>query len=124
MKIYIGHSRDINYFEELYKPVRELEKNLSHNFLLPHEINAESNNGRNFYNEIDFFIAECSMPSTGLGIELGWAYDNKIPIVCIYKKGKKVSGSLNSVTNKFYEYETVEELKNIIKLIINNNPVK
>jgi len=121
MKIYIGHSKDVNYEEELYKPIRELEKSTNHMFLLPHEKNSNSNNERAFYNNLDLFIAEVSMPSTGLGIELGWVYDNSTPIYCIYKKGKKVNGSLKSITDKFYEYETTEELKNTIKLIIKEN---
>lgn len=70
---------------------------------------------------MDLFIAEVSMPATGLGIELGWAYDNNIPIYCISKKGKKISGSLKSITDKFYQYETIEELKKIIELIIEEN---
>lgn len=118
MRIYIGHSKEMNYVEELYKPIREFEKSTKHTFLLPHEKSSSSNNGRAFYNELDLFIAEVTMPTTGLGIELGWAYDNDIPIVCIYKKGAKVSNSLKSVTDKFYEYATVDELKNLIELII------
>lgn len=124
MKIYVGHSRDIDYAKELYRPIREFEKDTNHVFLLPHEKSNTSSNDRNFYNEIDLFIAEVSMPATGLGIELGWAYDNNVPIVCIFKKGKKISGSLNSVTNNFYEYENTEELKNVIELIIENEKNK
>lgn len=124
MKIYVGHSRDIDYAKELYRPIRKFEKDTDHVFLLPHEKSNTSSNDRNFYNEIDLFIAEVSMPATGLGIELGWAYDNNVPIVCIFKKGKKISGSLNSVTNNFYEYENTEELKNVIELIIENEKNK
>lgn len=118
MKIYIGHSKDINYVEELYKPIREFELNNNHTFILPHEVSASSNNSRAFYSEFDLFIAEVSMPATGLGIELGWAYDSNIPIVCISKKGKKISSALRAVTNNFFEYETSEELKDLLKIII------
>jgi hypothetical protein len=121
MKIYVGHSKDINYEEELYKPIREFETKTNHTFILPHEKSSNSSNSRSFYDELDLFIAEVSMPATGLGIELGWAYDSNIPIVCISKKGKKVSGSLKVITNKFYEYETTEELKNLLDLIIKDN---
>jgi len=118
MRIYIGHSKDINYVEELYKPIREFETSTNHTFLFPHEKSLGCNNARAFYNELDLFIAEVTIPATGLGIELGWAYDNNTPIVCIYKKGAKVSNSLKFVTEKFYEYETIDELKNLIELII------
>lgn len=118
MKIYVGHSKDINYINELYKPVKEYEKNTRHIFILPHENNVNSNNTRDFYNNIDLFIAEVTMPSTGLGIELGWAFDSNVPIVCISKKGNRITNSLKSVTNEFYKYNTDEELINIINLII------
>lgn len=124
MKIYIGHSRDINYANELYKPIKEFGDNSNNTFLLPHEKDANSSNGRDFYNGLDLFIAEVSMPSTGLGIELGWVYDNNIPIVCIYKKGAKVSGAIKSVTNSFFEYETSEDLKVVLESIINEHKNK
>lgn len=120
MNIYIGHSKDINYIEEIYKPIREYGKDSNHNFILPHEKDSHANNSREFYNSLDLFIAEVSMPATGLGIELGWAYDAGVPIFCIYKKGNKVSNSLRTVTDKFYEYETKDELMDILNLIIKN----
>ncbi|MGE5456002.1 MAG: hypothetical protein ACM3O4_02745 [Ignavibacteriales bacterium] len=118
MNIYIGHSKDINYIDELYKPIREFGKDSNYNFILPHEKDSHANNSRDFYNNLDLFIAEVSLPATGLGIELGWAYDSGVPIYCIYKKGNKVSNSIKAVTNKLYEYETNEELIDILNLIL------
>lgn len=118
MIIYIGHSKDINYIEELYKPIKELATEPDTTFILAHEISANSSNSRDFYTTIDLFIAEVSKPSTGLGIELGWAYDSQVPIVCISKKGSKIAGSLKSVTDSFFEYGTSEDLKGIVKSII------
>lgn len=89
--------------------------------ILPHENSKNSSNGRDFYKTIDIFIAECSEPATGLGIELGWVFDEGKQIYCILKKGKKLNNSVKTLTNKIYEYNNVQEMVNIIKNIILNH---
>ena len=59
---------------------------------------------------MDIIIAEVSYPSTGQGIELGWADVFKIPIICIYKEGYKYSGSINKLTEKFIVYKNSQDL--------------
>ena len=119
MKIYIAHSREFDYLNELYKPLRNDAFFNDYELILPHET-VDSNNDRYFYNDIDLFIAECSYPSTGLGIELGFAFDSGKEIYCLHKKDKNISGSINVITNNIFEYESIEELVNIIKDIIIN----
>ncbi len=126
MKVYVAHSKELNYIDDLYLPIREDESLKQYNILLPHEDNSASYNSREFYKELSVIIAEVSFPATGLGIELGWAYDDEVPIYCIYQKDKKISSSLKCLTSNFIEYKTTEELLNIIKKIImevqeNNN---
>ncbi len=118
MKIYLAHSREFDYVNELYNPIRNDELLKEYDIVLPHEKNDISSNTREFYNDIDIFIAEVSYPSTGLGIELGWAFDNNIPIYCIYKKGMKVSGSISAVTDKILEYDSTEKMIDIIREIL------
>lgn len=119
MKIYIGHSKKNNYINELYKPIKEISTDIE--FIFPHEFDENINNNREFYSNIDIFIAEVTYPSFGLGIELGWTYDECIPIYCIYKKDTKIGNSLKSITNNFYEYNNDQELKLIINKIIKEN---
>lgn len=119
MRIYIGHSKKIDYINELYEPLKKETFFNEHELLLPHDESEFSSNTREFYKTIDIFIAECSDAATGLGIELGWAYDDNKKIYCIYKKRKKISESLKSVTNNFYEYNDLSEMVNIVKSIIN-----
>ena len=87
------------------------------NLLLPHEISDVSSNTRDFYKDIDLIIAECSYPSIGLGIELGWAFDDNIPLYCIHKKGTKVSGSIYAITQNIFEYKDIDEMIEIIEKI-------
>jgi hypothetical protein len=45
-----------------------------------------------------------------VGIELGWADFLNIPIVCIYKEGAEISGSLSVITKKFLMYTDAENM--------------
>ena len=114
MKIYVAHSREIDYLNELYEPLKELNAD----FIFPHADGKNICNSRDFYKNLDLVIAEVSKPATGLGIELGFLFDAGVPIYCLSKKGSKVSSSLKSVTSNFYEYENREDLKKIVSKIL------
>ena len=120
-KIYIAHSKDIDYINELYIPLRNDNFFKKYELILPHEKSSNSSNTREFYKDIDIFIAEISKPGIGLGIELGWVFDDNIPIYCIYKSGYKVSRSVYSVTNNVYEYNDTVEMLAIIEKIVDSN---
>ena len=117
-KIYVAHSKDIDYINQLYIPLRNT--NFLNNFevILPHEDSENSSNTREFYKDIDVFIAEVSKPGIGLGIEIGWIYDENKPIYCIHKSDTKVSKSIYTVTNNIYEYNDTNEMLDIIKEIV------
>lgn len=117
MRIYIAHSRKFDFKNELYVPIRNDEELKEKEFILPHEISDVSSNTRDFYKDIDLIIAECSYPSIGLGIEIGWAFDDNIPVYCIHKKGTKVSGSIYAITQNIFEYKDIDEMLEIIEKI-------
>lgn len=106
MKIYIGHSQEFNFKEELYLPIRESQLNSEHEILLPHEIHQEGNDfiTKDIIKTCDVMVAEVSFPATGLGIEIGWANAFERPIICIHRKGSKISSSLKVVCKNFIEY--------------------
>ena len=109
MKIYFGHSKDFDFKNELYKSIRESVLSNEHEILFPHETD-EFFNSKDRIKNCDLMIAEVSFPATGLGIELGWAEILKTPVLCVSKKGYKISGSLKVVTKDFIEYEDAEDL--------------
>ena len=117
MRIYIAHSRQFDYINKIYQPIRNDNELKKEKIILPHET-EDSNNKRVFYDNIDLLIAEVSAPSIGLGIELGFAYDSNIPIYCLYEKGKKYSKSLEVITKNIIEYKSSEDFIKIIKSII------
>ena len=118
MKIYIAHSKLINYVDELYNPIKTSSIYRENEIILPHLLSDKSNNTRDFYKTIDMVIAECSEAAIGLGIELGWLYDDNKRIYCIHKKGKMPSSSINVLTDKIYEYKDQTDMMKIINKII------
>jgi hypothetical protein len=110
MKIYVAHSTGFNYKEELYKPIRDSLLNSKHEIVLPHEDSSELFDSKSYLNNCDVLLAEVSLPSTGVGIELGWANLKQVRIICMYKVGSKPSSSLKAVTNEFVEYSLPEDL--------------
>ena len=120
MKIYVAHSRDFDYKNELYKPIRESDNLKKYEIVLPHENNNNDPHDREFYKNIELYICEVSYPATGLGIELAFAYDDNKPIYCLYKKGNKYSSSIESITDKIIEYDNTNHMIKIIEDIIIN----
>ncbi len=109
MKIIVTHSSGFDFKKELYEPIRSSLLNSKHDFYLPHE-NPEEKVTKEMIQGADLVFAEVSYPSTGQGIELGWANIFETPIVCFHKSGTKPSSALNYVTSTFIEYSDTEDL--------------
>lgn len=118
MKIYISHSTKYDFKNELYAPLKTAR--LVAQFILPHQESETLYPSKELFlsKGCDKVFAEVSYPSTGQGIELGWANSITIPIICIYKKGSKYSSSLQEVTQDFIEYNDSSDLIEKIKGII------
>lgn len=116
MRIYISHSSEYDYVNKVYNLIKNSNLNESNNFVFPHE--SKITNTKDVIANSDLVIAEVSIPSTGQGIELGWANYCKTPIVCIYEKGAEISSSLKFITNNFIEYEDVTDMIDKIKELI------
>ncbi len=119
MKIYVSHSRSFDFENELYKPIRASVLNTEHEFFLPHE-NGQSINTKEVLQDCDLILAEVSFPSTGQGIELGWANMLNKRIVCISRKASEVSGSLKYITDNFITYSDKDDLVSKIILALNS----
>lgn len=110
MKIYISHSSEYDYINKIYNPIKNSSLSKSNTFYLPHEDKNNVIDSKDLIKNSDLVIAEVSLPSTGQGIELGWANYSKTPIVCIYEKGSKISSSLKFITKNFIEYENSNDI--------------
>lgn len=119
MKIYVGHPSSINYQKNLYEPLRSSSLTNENKIILPHEESDELFDSRSFLEkECDIIIAEVSEPSTGLGIELGWADMYDVPIHCIHMEQSSYSSALTEVADKIYAYRNSDELVEIVEKII------
>lgn len=118
MRIYIGHSTGFDFKEELYEPIKSSAMFSEHEFVFPHEVSLDVQNKKVFYQTIDLFVAEVSYPSTGLGIELGWAEELGKRIVCIHTSNSKPSSALVSVCDEFLSYSDEEGLQELLKRIV------
>lgn len=111
MKIYVTHSTGYDYKNELYEPVMTSQLYKQHEIILPH-LTSEFINSKEVIAKSDLILAEVSFPSTGQGIELGWANHLGKKIICFYKSGAKYSSSLKVVSDLFFEYNSNDEMIN------------
>ncbi len=116
MNIFVCHSTASDYKSELYEPLKA-GFSQSHNLILPHEDGSDYNS-KETITTCDFVIAEVSLPSTGLGIELGWADSAGVPIICIHKTGTVPSSALHHVTMDVIQYASNDELIQKLKQIL------
>ena len=73
-------------------------------------------------NSADICIADISVPSTGVGFELGMMYNLNVKTLVLYDENMKLPSSLPRGADKFVvkSYKTIEEEKDIIKNFIEN----
>ncbi|GAB0175001.1 MAG: hypothetical protein HHAS10_08800 [Candidatus Altimarinota bacterium] len=115
MIIQLGHSRDYDFVNELYNPIKKSRFFPEQSWIFPHD--GTEVNSRESLKNVDIFLAEVSYPSTGLGIELGFASLYGKRIICLSKRGSKISSSLRYITHEFLEYDDAGELCAIIESI-------
>lgn len=110
MNIYISHSGNYDYENELYRPIKQSNLSATHHFFLPHEPENIDIDAVDELMQTDVLVAESSYPSTGQGIELAQAKAAGVPIICFFKAGCKPSGSLRFVTGTIIQYDDIHDL--------------
>ena len=109
MRIYVTHSTGYDFKGELYEPIMASQLYKQHEIIFPH-LTSEFINSKEVIAKSDLILAEVSLPSTGQGIELGWASYQDKTIICFYKSGAKYSSSLKVVSDLFFEYNSNDEM--------------
>lgn len=118
MNIYIAHSTLFDYQSLLYLPLQNSKLWTQHKFILPHTDTIAPLNTKNIITHSDLIIAEVSYPSTGMGIELGWANIANRQIICLYYNLANPSSSLQYVANAIIAYNDVIDLIKKIETIL------
>lgn len=120
MKIYVTHATGYEFERELYQPLIE-GLAVGYELFLPHRDDAKGVKSKEIIAGSDVVLAEVSRPSTGQGIELGWADDSGVPIVCFYRSGSAPSGALRFVARSMFEYcdqsDMINQLTAILKTL-------
>lgn len=120
MKIYVTHSSSFDYQNELYKPLRESDLNNQHQIFLPHEEQAEPVSSKILIQEVDIMLAEVSFPSTGQGIELGWADAFGTKVIFLHKKDHKYSSSIKIISDDIFEYDDSADLISVLSGLLSS----
>ncbi len=118
MKIYIGHSTDLKYEEKLYRPLRNSSLTEEHELIFPHGSTEFFDSKEFLREECDLFMAEVSRASTGLGIELGWAEQFDVRILCICRENSNPSSSLKAVIDDINRYKDEEDLVETLETVL------
>lgn len=117
MKIYLAHSSAFNFKSKLYEPLRDSSLNQVHELLFPQEGPFEEIS-RDMIKTADALIAEVSMPSLGVGIEMGWADTFSLPVIAISEKGSRVSFSIDNVVTEQIEYENQNDMLRQLETVL------
>ena len=109
--IYISHSRSMDYENEIYEPLLNSKIANMYKLVLPHSDEYDDVDTKDILISSDYLIAEVSYPAIGVGLEIGRAECNNVPIICIVKKGMKCS---SSITRNFevIEYIDINDMTN------------
>ena len=114
MKVYCAHSTAFDFRNEYYRPLARLAQAGGHEFVFPHEGRNAAQDSREVIRSCDLVLAEVSHPSTGMGIELGWASAFGKPVVALYKRDAVPSSSLSVITGEIHPYSSPDELVSIV----------
>jgi hypothetical protein len=118
MKIYVVHSSGFDFKNELYTPLKEADFLRGHDVILPHDKAMAPTNSKELIRSCDLLIAEVSYPSIGLGIELGWAENANVKVICLHKTEAKISSSLPLLFANIFTYSSLPEMLEKIKPFI------
>lgn len=110
VKIYIAHASCFDYQNELYKPLKASSLAEKHTLIFPHEADENPTHSKAIIGACDAIIAEGSHPSTGMGIELGWADDLGKPIIVIHKRDRQPSPSISIIASAVMPYSNINAL--------------
>ncbi len=118
MKIIIIHAGSFDYEKEFYGPLKQAVEGTVHELIFPHAWHEQNKSTKEFLKDADLVIGEVSYPSTGQGIELGWADMLNVPILFVRKEGAKSSSALKYLKGEYIDYRTEQDLTQKLKIYL------
>ena len=121
MKIIVTHASSFDFEKELYVPLKKAVEGTGHEFIFPHVWHEQKKSTKEFLKDASLVIGEVSHPSTGQGIELGWADTLNIPILFLRRQGAKSSSALKYLRGEYIDYTDSNDLVNKLKGYLEKN---
>ncbi|MCJ7832914.1 MAG: SCP2 sterol-binding domain-containing protein, partial [Deltaproteobacteria bacterium] len=120
--IYFIHSTGFDFNKEYYAPLRDSDLSEIHTLIFPHANSDEPFSSKEFFESgrCDLVVAEVSYPSTGMGIELGWAIAYGIPIILVARHDVNLSKSIKSLGVPLLWYKNSADLVEKLGEELNN----
>ncbi len=115
MKVIVTHASSFNFEKELYEPLRKAVEGTTYELIFPHIWHEQNTSTKEFLKDADLVIGEVSYPSTGQGIELGWADMLAVPLLFLRKHGAKSSSALKYLKGEYIDYQDQADLLQKLK---------
>lgn len=117
MVIYCAHSTSFSYESDFYEPLRSSDLYSTHHLIFPHQSGEKLQSSKSLFDNqrCDLMIAEVSCPSTGVGIEMGWADSCGVPILAVHRHGCAPSSSVKLIAMQVISYKDGNDLVDKIK---------
>ena len=106
--VYVAHSKDFPFESDLYEPIRKSILSKQYHFIFPHE-GGKLVNSKESITSCDIFLAELSIPGTGMGIEIGWADMLGKPILTFHQASKDPGRGISFVAKEVIPYQNVND---------------
>ena len=124
-KLYVGHAtKDFDFEGLLYSPLQHSDIALSHQLILPHAAGGGPFKSEALFKNADgdlLMLADLSVPSIGLGMEIAWARQYKIPVLFCAQTGSSPSSAAEFVWGTRYRlisYKNAEALTTGLALLL------
>lgn len=109
-KVYVSHSSNFDFTSELYQPLKLSNLVNKFDFILPHDGQPYQSGAKDLIKTCAKVVAEISFPSTGSGIEIGWADAFEIPLIILHNNNVTPSRYYYDLAENVLSYGSVEEM--------------
>lgn len=112
--IYLAHSSKFDFKNDLYEPIKRSNLADIYDFIYLMETPGNLPNTKEMIRSFNAVIGEISYPSTGAGIEIGWADALGIPLVLIHNQSYNPPEYYKTISSYVSEYDNAENIPEII----------
>lgn len=118
-KIYLAHSSKYDFQSELYQPIKQSALMDDYDFVFLLDTPDFLPNTKELIKSYDAVVAEIGYPTTGAGIEIGWADAFGIPLIFIHKDDFKPAAYYYDMGENIISYvssgDMIEKLQQVLK---------